>query len=232
MKKEQLFDIIGEVEEQKILEANKDVSKKKKVQKAWLKWSALAACLCIVTVSIIGISTKKQPLIVELSNGDEVIFSTNTELYTYSLDIAIADSRDLSESEANAIFGNTDIEAYISFEEGSNEFIILDGKIDGFSISVHRKDIPSCIEIEGEESTSYINDIAVTAGYFITETNSKGKRNAIIYGEFEIGNYRVHIETAGDKSELETLCNELAKELYKLIENTSLDFDVIKHSNS
>lgn len=232
MKKEQLFDIIGEVEEQKILEANKDVSKKKKVQKAWLKWGALAACLCIVTVSIIGISTKKQPLIVELSNGDEVIFSTNTELYTYSLDIAIADSRDLSESEANAIFGNTDIEAYISFEEGSNEFIILDGKIDGFSISVHRKDIPSCIEIEGEESTSNINNIAVTAGYFITEANSKGKRNAIVYGEFEIGNYRVYIETAGDKSELETLCNEVAKEIYKLIENTSLDFDVIKHSNS
>lgn len=228
MKKEQLFDIIGEVEEQKILEANKDVSKKKKVQKAWLKWSALAACLCIVTVSIIGISTKKQPLIVELSNGDEVIFSTNTELYTYSLDIAIADSRDLSEAEANAIFGNTDIEAYISFEEGSNEFIILDGKIDGFSISVHRKDIPSCIEIEGEESLSYINNIPVTTGYDIIKSNGI----AVVYGEFEVGNYRIHLETAGDKSELEPLCNELAKELYKLIENSSLDFELVKHSNS
>lgn len=232
MKKEELFDILGEVDEQKVADANKDFSKSKKLQKNLLKWGALAACICIVTVSIIGISTKKQPLIVELSNGDEVIFSTNTELYTYSLDIAIADSRDLSESEANAIFGNTDIEAYISFEEGSNEFIILDGKIDGFSISVHRKDIPSCIEIEGEESTSYINDIAVTAGYFITEANSKGKRNAIVYGEFEVGNYRVHIETAGDKSELETLCDELAEEIFKLIENSSLDFELVKHSNS
>jgi len=228
MKKEQLFDIIGEVEEQKILEANKDFSKKKNVQKAWLKWSALAACLCIVTVSIIGISTKKQPLIIELSNGDEVIFSTNTELYTYSLDIAIADSRDLSESEANAIFGNTDIEAYISFEEGSNEFIILDGKIDGFRIEVHRKDIPSCIEVEGEESISYINNTPTIAGFVII----KNDRTAVVYGEFEVGNYRVYIETAGDKSELETLCNELAKELYKLIENASLDFEVIKHSNS
>ena len=227
MKKEQLFDIIGEVEEQKILEANKDVSKKKKVQKAWLKWGALAACLCIVTVSIIGISTKKQPLIVELSNGDEVIFSTNTELYTYSLDIAIADSRDLSESEANAIFGNTDIEAYISFEEGSNEFIILDGKIDGFSISVHRKDIPSCIEIEGEESLSYVNNIPVIAGYYIIRNN----KTALVYGEFEVGNYRVYIETAGDKSELETLCDELAEEIFKLIENSSLDFELVKHSN-
>lgn len=228
MKKEEFFDIIGEVDEQKVADANKDFSKSKKLQKNLLKWGALAACICIVTVSIIGISTKKQPLIVELSNGDEVIFSTNTELYTYSLDIAIADSRDLSESEANAIFGNTDIEAYISFEEGSNEFIILDGKIDSFSISVHRKDIPSCIEIEGEESLSYVNNIPVIAGYYIIRNN----KTALVYGEFEVGNYRVHIETAGDKSELETLCNELAKELYKLIENTSLNFDVIKHSNS
>lgn len=225
MKKEEFFDILGKIDEQKVADANKDFSKSKKLQKNLLKWGALAACLVIVIASAIGILTKKQPLIVPLSNGDEINFSTNTELYTYSLDIAIADSRDLSEAEANAIFGNADIEAYISFEEGSNEFIILDGTIDGFSISVHRKDIPSCIEIEGEESLSYVNNIPVIAGYYIIRNN----KTALVYGEFEVGNYRVHIETAGDKSELKELCNNLAEEILKLIGNSSLDFETIKY---
>ncbi len=232
MKKEEFFDVLGEVDEQKVIEANKGVSKKKKVQKTWLKWGAFAACICIVIASVIGISTKREPLIVTLENGDEINFSTKGGLATHNIMISIGDNRDLSETESNAIFGRPDVDASVVFEEGTNEFIMLDGTIDGFKIEVKRKDIPSCIVIEGEESTSYINDIAVTAGYFITEANSKGKRNAIVYAEFEIGNYIVYIETAGDKSELETLCNELAKELYKLIENASLDFEVIKHSNS
>ena len=225
MKKEQLFDIIGEVDEQKVLDANKDFSKSKKLQKHLLKWGALAACLIIAIASTIGILIKKQPLIVTLENGDEINFSTISEFYLYNLAISIVDRRDLSETEASAIFETCDIEAYVSFEEGSNEFIMLDGAIDGFDIEVNRKDIPSCIVIEDEESISYINNIPVTTGYDIIKSNGI----AVVYGEFEIGNYRVHIETAGDKSELETLCNEVAKEIYKLIENASLDFELIKH---
>lgn len=229
MKKEEFFDILGEVNEQKILNANKDFSKREKLQKGLLKWGALAACLIIAIASAISILTKQQPPIVTLENGDEINFSTKGDFALSNIAIEIGDNRNLSESEASTIFGESSIEASVVFEEGTNEFIMLGGTIDGFKIEVKRKDIPSCIVIEGEESTSYINDIAVTAGYFITEANSKGKRNAIVYGEFEIGNYRVYVETAGDKSELETLCNELAKELYKLIENASLDFEIIKH---
>ena len=228
MKKEQLFDIIGEVDEQKVTDANKDFSKNKKIQKHLLKWGALAACLIIAIASTIGILTKKQPLIVELSNGDEITFSTKSDLVFYNIAIEIGDNRNLSESEASAIFGESDIEASVIFEEGTNEFIMLNGTIDDFKIEVKRKDIPSCIVIEGEESISYINDIPVTTGYDIIKSNGI----AVVYGEFEVGNYRVYLETAGDKSELETLCNEVAKELYNLIENASLDFEVIKHSNS
>ena len=225
MKKEELFNIIGEVDEQKVAEANKNVTKKNQPQKTWLKWGAFAACICIVIASVIGISTKREPLIVTLENGDEINFSTKGGLYCYNLAISIVDSRDLSEAEASAIFETCDIEATVSFEEGSNEFIILNGTIDGFRIEVHRKDIPSCIEVEGEESISYINNTPTIAGFVIIKNN----RTAVVYGEFEVGNYRVYLETAGDKSELETLCNELAKELYKLIENASLDFTVIEY---
>lgn len=224
MKKEELFDIIGEVDEQKILNADKCFYEKRKTKNTWLKWGTLAACLLIVSASVIGIFSKSQKHIVTLENGDKINFSATSDFLIYSLDISIGSSRDLSEAEANAIFETCDIEAFVSFEEESNEFIILEGTIDGFSIDVHRKDIPSCVVVEGEERISYIKNIPVTAGYTIIKNNG----TAVVYGEFEVDNYRIHIETAGDKSELETLCKKTAEEVFKLIENSSLDFEVIK----
>ena len=60
MKKEELFDIIGEVDEQKILNADKYFYEKRKTKNTWLKWGALAACLLIVSASVIGIFSKSQ----------------------------------------------------------------------------------------------------------------------------------------------------------------------------
>ena len=142
MKKEEFFDVLGEVDEQKVIEANKGVSKKKKVQKTWLKWSAFAACICIVIVSVIGISTKREPLIVTLENGDKINFSTKGDYVFYNIAIEIGDNRNLSESEASAIFGKSNIKASVFFEEGTNEFIMLGGTIDGFKIEVKRKEMP------------------------------------------------------------------------------------------
>ena len=47
MKKEELFNIIGEVDEQKVAAAGMAMSKKK-ARPVWVKWGAVAACLCLV----------------------------------------------------------------------------------------------------------------------------------------------------------------------------------------
>lgn len=47
MKKEELFNIIGEVDEQKVASAGMAMSKKKS-RPAWVKRGAMAACLCLV----------------------------------------------------------------------------------------------------------------------------------------------------------------------------------------
>lgn len=229
MKKEELFDIIGEVDEEKVKAAGQSLSKKKHSHKIWIKWGALAACICIVIVSVISILPKRQPLTVTLSNGEEITFSTNGSLYANNIAISIAERRPLTETEASVVFGTSQIDASVTFEEGTYEFIILGGTIDDFDIEVRRKDIPSCVIIEGEENTSYINDVAVTAGYFITDTNSKGEKTAIVYGSFVVGNYTVSLETVGADSELENLCNALAEEILKLIENAGFDFEQIKY---
>ena len=47
MKKEKLFSVIGDVDEQKVAVAGMTMAKKK-TSPIWLKWGALAACLCLV----------------------------------------------------------------------------------------------------------------------------------------------------------------------------------------
>lgn len=48
MRKEELFNIIGEVDEQKVAAAGMAMTAKKKSRPVWLKWSAMAACMCLV----------------------------------------------------------------------------------------------------------------------------------------------------------------------------------------
>ena len=52
MKKEELFNIIGEVDEQKVAAAGMAMNTKKKSRPVWVKWGAMAACLCLVVVSV------------------------------------------------------------------------------------------------------------------------------------------------------------------------------------
>ena len=53
MKKEELFEIIGEVDEHKVCEAGQVMSVKKKTNTVWFKWATIAACLCLILVASI-----------------------------------------------------------------------------------------------------------------------------------------------------------------------------------
>lgn len=50
MKKEDMFDANGEVDERKAADARNVVSHKRKT--IWVKWSAIAACLCLMISGI------------------------------------------------------------------------------------------------------------------------------------------------------------------------------------
>ena len=53
MRKEELFNIIGEVDEQKVAAAGMAMNTKKS-RPVWVKWGAMAACLCLVVVGAFG----------------------------------------------------------------------------------------------------------------------------------------------------------------------------------
>ena len=48
-----MFDVIGEVDERKVADALNVVPHKRKM--SWVKWSAIAACLCLVIVGVFSI---------------------------------------------------------------------------------------------------------------------------------------------------------------------------------
>ena len=75
MKKEQLYEVIGDINENYINDAHKTV--KKKSHPVWVKWSAVAACLCLV----IGLT---MPTVLNMLNPKDDSAGTlmgDTEIY-------------------------------------------------------------------------------------------------------------------------------------------------------
>lgn len=226
MKKEQLYEVIGDINENYVNEARGTI--KKNSRAVWTKWVAVAASFALVIA--IGIAFLQgpgnQPYTATLSNGSEITF-VKGEHGVSNLDIALVGIRALSEVETSAVFGNVTVDADVGFEEGTNEFIYLEGTVDGFDITVARSDISPDTVIDGDESVSDIDGVSVSAGYFLTKANSQGNKTAIVYASFEVGNYTIYLETSGAEDESEDLCNALAEEIQKLIDTASFDFSQI-----
>lgn len=62
MKKEQLYETIGEIDDKYVDDAHKIT--KKKARNTWIKWSAIAACICFIVVGAFTILP---------NNNDEIV---------------------------------------------------------------------------------------------------------------------------------------------------------------
>lgn len=70
--------------------------------------------------------------------------------------------------------------------------------------------VPALFMPIGTEESSEVNGTSVTAGYFITDPNSKGEQTAIYYATFKLGDCTVYVENAGAIADSESVKNELA----------------------
>ena len=55
MKNTNLLDSMGRIDSKLIADASPDVPQKKSSSKAWMKWTSLAACFCLIVSAIIGV---------------------------------------------------------------------------------------------------------------------------------------------------------------------------------
>jgi hypothetical protein len=65
MKKEKLYEVIGEIDDNYINDAHMTV--KKKSRSVWVKWGAMAACLCLI---VAGMVTINQPFVPSIPSKD------------------------------------------------------------------------------------------------------------------------------------------------------------------
>lgn len=206
--------------------------KKKATKPGWVKWGAVAACFAVIAVLGVGVFQSglfgNKTDIATLENGTKIVF-VKSEVTPSSIAIDVT-TRQLTEDEIATLFPNLPVTAHAIFKTSdmdagnSSELIGFEGNIGNIKMVVSTSDIQLIdTVIVGKEESAELNGISITAGYFVTDPNSKGEQNAIYYATFEIDGCKVYLENAGTKADSETTKNQLAEIIQKLIENGELD---------
>lgn len=109
------------------------------------------------------------------------------------------------------------------FEEGADHGTLSNGvtinfiKSDMSQGSVKLDMDVTIREMVPAETNAVFGDLPVTAGYFITDPNSRGEQIVIYYADFKLGDSTVHMENAGSSQDSETIKNELVEAICKII---------------
>ena len=82
--------------------------------------------------------------------------------------------------------------------------------------------------IEGKETNSNVDGVPISAGYFITDPNSKGKRNIIYYATFKLGENTIFVEHAGLEENSKTIRNELTELIEELVKQKEIPLEKIE----
>lgn len=226
MSTEKFSDAMGEINDRYLDEAISYHRNRKKLR--WVKWTSLAACFALAAVLGIGVWQGgwfgRGNDIVTLDHGDTINF-VKSDAVGGSLSLAIdITSRELTAEEIQMLFADLPASAQAIFTVADHKLIGFDGKIGGVKMVVSTSDIQLLdTVIVGDEQSTEVNGVCVTAGYFITNPNSKNIKTAIYYATFELGDSTVYVENAGTQAEREATKNELVSVIQKLIENGEFD---------
>ena len=237
MKKEEFCAALSDINENYVKEARTEHKAEKPGR---LRWAAMAAA-CFAVVAIAGIGMLQSGLlgkktdIAALDNGDKITF-VKSKAVSSSIDIdGTITERQLTDKETAALFPDLPVTAQALFMNGgtdagsSQELIGFEGNIENMKMIISASDVHLLdTVIAGTEESSEVNGISITAGYFVTDPNSKGEQNAIYYAAFEIGSCRVYLENAGVMDESEKIKARLAEAVEKLTGNGELDLTTVE----
>ncbi len=220
--------VFGEIEERYVEEAAPVGRAGKAGSRAYLvKWGAAAAGFVMAAVFCAGIlQFRNKDDIAALENGETITFvksdmAEGSIQMSSDLDVL---PRELTGEELDRLFPNLPVTAYAYFNGSGNRLVGLEGRIGNIKLVVSTSGFQLLDTIiEGSEGQSEVNGVPVTAGYFITRPNSRGKKTVIYYASFEMGSCSIYVENAGAEHERENVKNELANIIETLINNGELD---------
>ena len=188
----------------------------------WVRWGAIAACFAVVVALGAGMFFGNNAEKAVLENGDELVFN-KSDVLAGSLDMNVK-TRPLTEEENRILFKDLPGKANAIYAADSGELFGFEGEIENIKITVQLTE-QTLIDtvIEGIENNTEINGTSVTAGYCITDPNSRGERNAIYYAAFKLGNSKYYLENSGTKDDSEATKNQLTEIIQRMIENGEPD---------
>ncbi|GHV18422.1 hypothetical protein FACS18949_14340 [Clostridia bacterium] len=216
----------GNVERIKVNPMNKTIK--------WNRLAPIAACLVLVIALTAVVGTNNnwfRPAIytVDLSNGDTLDFyKGNVGDGSFAFDFEHT-ARDLTNEETEVLLhGFSNVKAYGIFNSTDHYLVHLEGNIGEMKVILAAPNMPvTDTIIEGNKNTSDVNGIPVTAGYFVTNANSKGVKTIIYFASFELDGVSVYVEHAGNESASDDLANEIGSVIEQLIANGTPDLAAI-----
>ena len=220
---------ISEVDDKYYIEtANYQPKQKKQI---WVKWGAIAACLCFVVVSAFMFRNwSRSNHEITFNSGDTLVFAKSDSVDSEQFEVKRSDVDvcALTSSEIKLLFNDLPASGVAYFDKHSGKFVAFEGKINDISLDITAPgEFFADTIIDGKETISEIQGTAVSAGYFLTDKNSKGERTIIYYASFKLGQYEFYVEHAGIESNSDSLKTELANTIQTLISNGELDISSI-----
>ena len=224
-----LLRALGNVDNQYIKEAE-PMKKTSKITNRQ-KWVSVAACFVLVAVIGVGVfqsnlfGTKND--IATLNDGETITFVKN-DLSQSSINLNVT-TRPLSDAEIEMLFADLPVTADAYFDADNHNILGFEGKIDDTRMVVSKQGVNLLDTIiDGNTITSSVDGVDINAGYFVTKSNSQGVKTVIYYATFDMGENTIYVEYSGVENESETVKNNLADTILKLIENGAFDLSQIQ----
>ncbi len=194
-----------------------------------VRWITIAASLMLVAA--LGVAVLQGGVFgdtVELENGAVLRFEKSENIGTSSLDMDVT-MQELSQTQLQQLFPDLQVEARAIFLAEDGSLVGIEGSVGETKLLVSCTDMPlTDTVLVGEEATSTVDGIAVTAGRFVTNKNSRGERTAIYYASFQLGESTFYLENAGNYGAREAVKAELADVLQTLLKNGEPNWAILQ----
>ncbi len=248
MKNKRIIDSWNKIEPDSVAEArmldailtrkNSGQSEKKKelIMNKTLNWKRLApivACFVLV-ISLFGVVVNdagwfvKNVYTVEV-DGSMISFYKADVIGLASVDVDLdVTSRDLTAEENRILFGDLYATAYGMFNSENQALLHVEGRIGATKVllAVPGLSVTDTV-FDADKEVSEINDVPISAGYFVTKASSQGIKNIIYFASLTLGNVSVYVELGGEETNSEPLRNEIASIIEQLIQNGAPDMSRI-----
>lgn len=163
-------------------------------------------------------------LTADLGSGNTLSFykggSVGEAAFHWDTDWGDTINREFTADENHILFGALPVIGSATFRSSDNALMHFEGDTGNTKIILSANGHPvTDTVVIGNEDVSEINGIPVTAGYFVTDANSKGIKTIIYFASFDANSTTVYMELAGDESDSDALRTEIGNLIDTLTQN-------------